>query len=493
MLAVQHSVSRGASVQFQFGKPVDKLFTLSALLCALGIVFMGVSCSRETSIKTATENIYTFDTPKELQAALEAFSITCEGPCPESAGVLISIEAEAGKTSLMKTCSFSLVGRDIVLTNRHCLPASIATAGAACDGKIQVIFARDGAKEVHGCSKILSLPAEYSPYKIVQRDFAFIQLKTAPARTALSIRQEGVTDKEVLTALVATPDHSGTNPASRLQRVSCTTHMNSYIVPDFTNSKSPVITFKNCNIVSGNSGAPMVDSAGNIKAIAQSGANRDPDLKIDPSTFAGKYIELSRKNQFSEGTNAVCFDNAELGLSSTAGGCDPKTAPYSFNPESAGYDEAEENSYQAQQISNLEKNIPSLRFHYVAKSPTEAEKKAGIIGKFFIEPLCLRGSKTEIPWLRAFATPAGASQYPVSTPLQYTAANRLYVMGLDDDARYTLRRSVLSQKIVLALPVQSLSQGAKGPIVVKGTSAGGSSKAEAPATKVSYSLGFCEN
>ncbi len=142
----------------------------------MGLSTMGLSaCLRTDDAGKNSDGVHTYEFagPPELNQAIRDFVVTCEGPCPQSSGVLLL--AEGNK---LMSCSFSLVSSQVILTNRHCISAALAKVGTSCEGSVFALFkTSQGVTEVSACDKVLSIPDEYEEARTIQRDYAFLQLK----------------------------------------------------------------------------------------------------------------------------------------------------------------------------------------------------------------------------------------------------------------------------------------------------------------------------
>ncbi|MNK08061.1 Trypsin [compost metagenome] len=373
---------------------------------------------------------YEFQTVQQLEEAWSGFDVTCEGSCPESSGSLLS---KSG-TSL-STCSFSLVGKDIILTNRHCIPEDIAQQGAPCEGVVQAIFVKDDrSKEIYACDKVLSIPKDYGTLSPTQeRDFAFLKLKKSPTgRQPLKVATSGLVDQETLTAITSTPKPSSMNggPGATLIKKTCKVHMNSMAVDGFTNGFKSVAAFKNCDIVSGNSGSAMVDQDGNLKAVAQANFLNSQNVK-STSELIIRLSEVLKNQKFAIGTNILCIENDELKLYPKSMGCDMGTDTYTSKISERLFDKKALGERLTKHIDLL--NEGSEFFIFKVKNSSSADGTS-----FTFEPGCIKGSKDNIPWLTKYEKKALLGlykSYPETTFGAYIRMELNFVTDVDDNAR----------------------------------------------------------
>jgi hypothetical protein len=477
-------------VRSQFFETVEKFFIL---ILIAGSVAAISGCAKSQEKESAPANVYTFDTTHQLEEAVKDYALSCDGPCPESSGAIL-IKEDLRLTS----CSMALIGNDILITNRHCIPEALAKAGRSCAGSIRAFFAKGegttAVTEGYDCKRVLSVPSEYNDDIIEQRDYAFLQLAKSPSRTALKIGTNGLRDGQKLTAIVATPDHTKKVPASRLEQVVCKTHMNSVVDARFTTPYSPVAVFRDCNITTGNSGSAMVDETGAVKAIVQAAAIWEENERPDPTTFFGKRRMILKNGKFAIGTNAVCMDSAEASLSSSANGCNFKSPLYEIDTVKLGFDEEAERAFANSKAEALNDTIASLHFETVLKLPKPEESQTtGETLSYAIQPVCLNGAAKSTPWLQAYGkNTSGKWVYPSVAPLNYTGVRIRYLSDLDKDARYLFKKVVEESNVALALPAQKIAQGLKGPFKLQGTSTTQGGTRRPVTTNVNFDLPFCQ-
>ena len=113
------------------------------------------------------------------------------------------------------------------------------------------------------CDKLvhISIPASDQSHEIP--DYAFFKLKTPHGRPPLKVSRAGVTDNQVLTIRKVNFHRDGGD----VVKATCKAVQNSVYMALFSNDLSPVIALGACPLIKGNSGAPILDSAGEIRGI----------------------------------------------------------------------------------------------------------------------------------------------------------------------------------------------------------------------------------
>lgn len=266
---------------------------------ALNLFFL--ACERpELRANLQKPDIIEVETPDEAEKLFRSFTVECQDPttCNPSVALLIAKESE---TSL-SVCTASLVGENVVFTNKHCLPQEIMFAGSRCRGLVLVKFPEAGEhrSETVECEEVELV----SPYDVLhepkqQTDFAFVRLGAKLDRPILKFDTGGIDDAEVLKVTRMSPQMDELKGV--MSDLECKAVQNTVVTPMFKSRFSPVVHVNDCPIVRGNSGSPMFGADGRIKGIIQQG-------KGDPQ--AAPLISKT----FGRGTNAACIRFHSIGL-----------------------------------------------------------------------------------------------------------------------------------------------------------------------------------
>ena len=147
-----------------------------------------------------------------------------------------------------------MISEDIAITNAHCVPAEIRKNGSSCEGTMWVSFAAAQGlpARVIRCAQVIevSFGAENdSPYTdFVTADYAFIRLKRSPGRGTLKLSFDKVNKDDTASMFRVNPATDYLGVKGRLNRLECavdTIH-------------ATTAEFRNCPIVHGNSGSPVL-------------------------------------------------------------------------------------------------------------------------------------------------------------------------------------------------------------------------------------------
>jgi hypothetical protein len=225
-----------------------KIFSRHLLLAlTLFLVFFGNKISWASNKSNKKQKIY--------------YKVICEDPkdChPSVVGILSDEE---------NVCTGILVKPNLIATNLHCLPANLRHAGAHCKNRIRFSFpaTAEFAEEFADCSSIISISSALKDTPLTP-DYAFLQLSHNSKRKPTKINTDGVADNELLTIYKVDPfDEIG-----MLRKITCGAAQGSMLNPLFKSAQSSVISLIPCNIVSGNSGSPLLSATNEVKGLVNS-------------------------------------------------------------------------------------------------------------------------------------------------------------------------------------------------------------------------------
>jgi hypothetical protein len=202
-------------------------------------------------------------------------------------------------------CTAFLISPDTMLTNSHCIegrPDTMKvffpeTQGYSQDMTDVTRFERPSTIDSSSQSKIGKLP-----------DYVFLKLQRRVSRPVLSINSAGVQDGTKLRILSVRPK-SESEVVGQLEEQDCESVMNSAVVPGYTQPVSAVIAFSGCTVEHGNSGSPVVDQTGQVRAIAQAGLSAEARDRVRRTLNLPEIVPLNM------GTEMACIpfnENARL-------------------------------------------------------------------------------------------------------------------------------------------------------------------------------------
>jgi len=282
------------------------LLTRSTLSCLLLASLALASCAKDRGAATSAGEISKAEaylTPaKDLEHAIsiaKTATVRCaEGAtCSPSIGLLsFALETNAAQ------CTATLVAPDIVATNAHCVPDELQKAGASCQGRIWMNFAKNdnAAFETQiDCAEVLI--AEGAKGEDVA-DYAFLRLSKASARPFLRVSRRGIKDGEQIRVEKVDPV-KGEGATGIQHEVTCVAVQHT-ILADFNSDRDPVPLLADCEARGGNSGSALRASDGTVLGVLYSVL----DTKNLPQAFADKGMTVPGPfGPLNLGSNYACL------------------------------------------------------------------------------------------------------------------------------------------------------------------------------------------
>tara|TARA_B110001454_G_scaffold219194_1_gene251273 strand:+ start:26814 stop:28019 length:1206 start_codon:yes stop_codon:yes gene_type:complete len=170
-----------------------------------------------------------------------------------------------------KRCTAFLVARDLIATNRHCLPETMIKEREACNG-ISFVFpkSKNHEPEVLKCKTIEFLSEPLIPNS-VNVDLAVLRTQTSTNREPLSFSQDGFQNEKQYTIYKIDPNQE--TGGGIVVKANCDAIQNSIINPYFSSDKSPIVNFIPCQVIPGNSGSPIMSSGNEVRGIIHSSSD----------------------------------------------------------------------------------------------------------------------------------------------------------------------------------------------------------------------------
>ena len=231
--------------------------------------------------------------------------------CPSYVGMMAFVrhDVQESKTNpdqmvmvqSVGTCTVSLIADDLVMTNSHCLQQGRKNYGSECP-LTEVSFPKNGQFEAEraDCAQVISASELALRVNNISQellpDYAILKLKKPLKRTPLKLNFDGVPDNMPLSMYAADP--VGERLAwSKVVETKCVSQYRSAKLPGYNHPLSATIALAGCLANDGNSGAPVIDSKGEARAVVSNSlGNRS--MVIDNETI---------DTQISFATNVACL------------------------------------------------------------------------------------------------------------------------------------------------------------------------------------------
>ncbi|WP_408097588.1 trypsin-like serine protease [Peredibacter sp. HCB2-198] len=249
-----------------------RLLLTTALLLGMG-VFVG--CGKKAKNDDDTISYNPSLEPSEMEMLLSRQEVACDGnqACPN---YLTKIAVVNGNK--LNFCTGFLVNENTVATSSSCLPSLLRLVGQDCGRDVFFFFPKTSNRpaEKVGCKQVLQASQLDGNDPILWRDnVSFLQLSSPLTnRRQVGISREGIANgKEYQTWFVDQQDEY----TAIIRREYCEAAHNTYINPLASNLSSPSMVFNNCTLKNGNTGAPILDSKGKVRAVVST--NMDVKLR----------------------------------------------------------------------------------------------------------------------------------------------------------------------------------------------------------------------
>lgn len=230
---------------------------------SLAFLILLAACGKDRAAPTSLPLVQRIETQSAAEATklAAAATITCSENCNPAVGLVVSTNDRE-----VLSCTGSLVGKDLVLTNAHCLPSVVKLLPDLCSSQMQFILPSTGSysEEKFHCKELLG----FTPFRNASSpDLALLRISRSATRPALKVSAQGVLPGHIYSLPAITPD--GRIPGGTLSTQTCTAVANNYLFPIYRSASDPLAVFANCESVAGNSGSPFLDSTGAIASVLQ--------------------------------------------------------------------------------------------------------------------------------------------------------------------------------------------------------------------------------
>ncbi|MEI8027757.1 MAG: serine protease, partial [Pseudomonadota bacterium] len=256
---------KGLIMYIGFKESLFAIYTITSIY--------GCGLIEKKSHKKQPDGFYDAPTSEIAEKLFDEAKVTCEdlGQCNPSVGLLV-----ARHDTSVGVCTSFLVAKDTVLTNSHCLPEQMKE-GDSCQGIIGVLFPKTiTLDEMRTTCKVVTRRSKHTiEGTIASQDFAVLKLSKELPRPILSISTKKSSEGEALSVVSMTPT-SRSSPMGQIGKPkTCPVLGRNLLSPRSEETNKPIIFMAECGLVEGNSGSPILDSTGFVRAIGQGSLKRD--------------------------------------------------------------------------------------------------------------------------------------------------------------------------------------------------------------------------
>ncbi len=230
----------------------------------------------------------------EARADIQKASLSCKtGACTDGVGLLVAVGQVTPERYFLKdACTVSIikvvennVKELYAITAGHCIPKRL-NPGSSCSEDITIRLARGSVVK---CESVVSVmdPTESTNAdpNMAQFDMALLKVKSE-----VDISTFDYSDKPLKTTnpyqvrmLAVDPDQNwDTSLKAELRETQCWYMQGSYILPKSTKPDAPLFVTRECRLLPGNSGAPLLDG-GAVVGIQSNFVPFKPKIFLDGS------------------------------------------------------------------------------------------------------------------------------------------------------------------------------------------------------------------
>lgn len=231
---------------------------------------------------------------------VEQSQIDCPGgDCPSFVGGFYFLQNDVVDNNRYNTgsCSHTLVGSDLILTNGHCVPGDLRFAGANCAKRIKFNFPKTNQypMEKFDCKEVVAISVD--PYETDHNkkpDWAILKMDRSSQRPPVSADTRGVSNNKLVSMYKVKFDLYVDRPnRGEIQRTLCKANTSNAYAYDHKGPTSPMMNVADCNheLMRGNSGAAILNAEAEESMLG----------------IFSFYNDKSPGRTVGGGTNAVCI------------------------------------------------------------------------------------------------------------------------------------------------------------------------------------------
>ncbi|MEC9283181.1 MAG: trypsin-like serine protease [Bdellovibrionota bacterium] len=242
-------------------------------------------------------------------------SIQCidQKECPEYALGIVGVREVTNKNNKeyeVYGCSGTLIEKDVILTNRHCLPIASSRVGDKCEG-LEILFAQTQSQDAEkvSCKEVLAISNDFTGDTADKPDWVILRLKKSLNRKTATTNNSGVPAFEKLVSYPVTFSIIGVdenkNMYATIQKNSCHARMDHLLSVKYNHPKSYNLAgVCDYNVINGNSGSALFNENQEILGLMAAGVQK---VATDENAtfYFGRKIDFPRLSF--TGTNLHCI------------------------------------------------------------------------------------------------------------------------------------------------------------------------------------------
>jgi hypothetical protein len=274
------------------------------LLLPFVIIQCGSSSNPSTPSTPSTLATRKYVDKEDAQKAFESSTVNCSTEdCPGFVGGLYAYTSDFMSYEI-SSCSATLISKNRILTNRHCIPDDLKFKGARCNQRIKIYFPKtqDYQEKRHECDQIEYITSYDST---MAPDWAVIRFKEASDRPAAKLNRDGIEDNTLVTIYKINFDLS-LDKASRgeVNKSNCIANSNYVYSINSIGPQSALMSVSDCNneIIRGNSGTGILNEKNELIGVLSFNFNVNPE----ESSIARSNMGI--KQTSGGGSNLACME-----------------------------------------------------------------------------------------------------------------------------------------------------------------------------------------
>jgi hypothetical protein len=249
-----------------------------------------ISCTVKTHHRYPVYEDYADPTGKHLFARTWA---TCQNlsNCSPSVGMVASRK----EGHWIGRCTGFLTDDGYFVTNDHCVPTNLSV-GSSCYSTIEIFFPDTGQypQESARCDNVVWRSGDQQDTNPQTVDTAYLKLSTTVQRPALKFDHDGLSTLTPFTVYSVNPDPMGDYLTGTVVARNCDAQEDNEVFHTINGTSGKVLMLAApCQIISGNSGSPVVGANGHAYGIVHHSRNLSSE---DIQLMGGYPDQDGRKN-----------------------------------------------------------------------------------------------------------------------------------------------------------------------------------------------------